>query len=52
MLDAALSFLWPDTMNNFTFLEPDIEQVPYSGPFDLPASNKRRLDRDHACAKR
>ena len=29
MLDAALSFLWPDTMNNFTFLEPDVEQVPY-----------------------
>ena len=31
MLDAALSFLWPDTMNNFTFLEPDVEQVPYLG---------------------
>ena len=29
MLDAALSFLWPDTMNNFTFLEPDVETVPY-----------------------
>ena len=29
MLDAALSFLWPDTMNNFTFLEPGIERVPY-----------------------
>ena len=29
MLDAALSFLWPDTMNNFTFLEPGVEQVPY-----------------------
>lgn len=29
MLDAALSFLWPDTMNNFTFLEPDVEKVPY-----------------------
>ena len=29
MLDAALSFLWPDTMNNFTFLEPDVERVPY-----------------------
>ena len=28
MLDAALSFLH-DTMNNFTFLEPDVEQVPY-----------------------
>lgn len=29
MLDAALSFLWPDTMNNFTFLDPDVERVPY-----------------------
>ena len=29
MLDAALSFLWPDTMNNFTFLEPGVERVPY-----------------------
>ena len=29
MLDAALSFLWPDTMNNFPFLEPGIERVPY-----------------------
>ena len=29
MLDAALSFLWPDTMNNFTFLDPSVEQVPY-----------------------
>ena len=29
MLDAALSFLWPDTMNNFTFLDPSVERVPY-----------------------
>lgn len=27
MLDAALSFLWPDTMNNFTFLDDGIEPV-------------------------
>ena len=27
MLDAALSFLWPDTMNNFTFMADDIELV-------------------------
>ena len=27
MLDAALSFLWPDTMNNFTFLEEGVEAV-------------------------
>ena len=27
MLDAALSFLWPDTMNNFTFLEEGVETV-------------------------
>lgn len=27
MLDAALSFLWPDTMNNFTFLDEGIEPV-------------------------
>ena len=27
MLDAALSFLWPDTMNNFTFMDHGIETV-------------------------
>ena len=27
MLDAALSFLWPDTMNNFTFMDDGIEPV-------------------------
>ena len=27
MLDSALSFLWPDTMNNFTFLEGENEWV-------------------------
>lgn len=27
MLDAALSFLWPDTMNNFTFMDHGIEPV-------------------------
>ena len=27
MLDAALSFLWPDTMNNFTFMDDGIQQV-------------------------
>lgn len=27
MLDAAISFLWPDTMNNFTFMDPGIEPV-------------------------
>ena len=27
MLDAALSFLWPDTMNNFTFLEEGVKTV-------------------------
>ncbi len=27
MLDAALSFLWPDTMNNFTFMDDTIEPV-------------------------
>ena len=27
MLDAALSFLWPDTMNNFTFLDEGVETV-------------------------
>ena len=29
MLDSALSFLWPDTMNNFTFLEGENEWVDY-----------------------
>lgn len=27
MLDAALSFLWPDTMNNFTFMDDGIQHV-------------------------
>jgi crotonobetainyl-CoA:carnitine CoA-transferase CaiB-like acyl-CoA transferase len=27
MLDAALSFLWPDTMNNFTFMDDGIQPV-------------------------
>ena len=29
MLDSALSFLWPDTMNNFTFLDGENEWVDY-----------------------
>ncbi len=29
MLDAALFFLWSDTMANFTFLDEDAERVPY-----------------------
>ncbi len=28
MLDAAISFLWPDTMHNFTFMSEEIESVP------------------------
>ncbi len=29
MLDANLYFLWPDVMTNFTFLDPEIEKIPY-----------------------
>lgn len=28
MLDANLSFLWPDMMNNYTFTAPGLEQMP------------------------
>lgn len=29
MLDASLYFFWPDAMTNFTFMDDDIEKVPY-----------------------
>ena len=29
MLDAGLSFLWPDSFSNFTFLGEGVEHAPY-----------------------
>ena len=50
MLDAALSFLWPDTMNNFTFLDDGIEPVAPLDHSSLFARNQGRLDCQHACS--
>ena len=29
MLDANLYFLWADVMSNFTFMDPEVEKIPY-----------------------